>query len=184
MPRYSFRPLADDDLPLMHSWLNEPGVVRWWEGSDSSWEAVVDEYGSDPEEDEALGYDVHWIAILDGVDVGWIQCRAISDFEGGEAEPWVEAGAETSGAGIDYLIGDPKVRGRGVGSAMVSAFVAQVVFGLHPSWTQVAADPYASNVASWRSLEKAGFRLLGMLPNKGDDEGPSRLMGLQRPQGG
>jgi hypothetical protein len=36
-----FRALTDADLPLLHRWLNEPGVVQWWEGEDVTWEAVV-----------------------------------------------------------------------------------------------------------------------------------------------
>ena len=40
---FAFRPLTDDDLPLLHAWLNEPGVVEWWEGDDVSWDAVVAE---------------------------------------------------------------------------------------------------------------------------------------------
>ncbi len=182
MSQFSFRPLDDDDLPMMHRWLNEPGVIRWWEGSDSSWEAVVEEYGSlDPEEED--DGNEHWIAMLDGEPIGWIQCRAIEDFEEGEADPWLAAGAVPTGAGIDYLLGEAGTRGKGVGSGMVEAFVEQIVFGMHPTWTQVAADPYDANVASWRCLEKAGFRLLGMVPNTGDADGPSRLMGLDRPPG-
>jgi len=42
----TFRRLADDDLPVLHRWLNEPGLVRWWEGDDVSWQAVVRDYGS------------------------------------------------------------------------------------------------------------------------------------------
>lgn len=44
--RVTFRRLVDDDLPMLHRWLNEPGVVRWWEGNDVSWDAVVRDYGS------------------------------------------------------------------------------------------------------------------------------------------
>jgi hypothetical protein len=41
----TFRRLVDDDLPLLHRWLNEPGVVRWWEDDDVSWDGVVRDYG-------------------------------------------------------------------------------------------------------------------------------------------
>ena len=41
----SFRRLSDDDLPMMHRWLNDPAVVRWWEGRDVSWPAVVGRFG-------------------------------------------------------------------------------------------------------------------------------------------
>ena len=43
---WTFRRLTDDDLPLLHVWLNEPGVVRFWEGDDVSWPGVIAQYGS------------------------------------------------------------------------------------------------------------------------------------------
>ena len=70
----TFRRLTDDDLPLLHRWLNEPGVVRWWEGDDVSWDAVVRDYGSGTTDPTEL-----WIASVDGHDVGWIQCWAVAD---------------------------------------------------------------------------------------------------------
>ena len=49
------RPLTDDDLPVLHAWLNEPGVVWWWEGDDVSWEAVVRDYAAHPSCSSATG---------------------------------------------------------------------------------------------------------------------------------
>ena len=171
----AFRPLTDDDLPMLHRWLNDPEVVRWWEGDDVSWEGVVRDYGSgstDPVE--------HWLAIVDGRPVGWIQCYAVvDDLE--EAAPWFALGVERSAAGIDYLVGDPADRGRGLGSAMIRAFVRDVVFANHPQWTQACAGPYAANVASCRALEKAGFRDMGTVAGA---DGPCRVMAFDRPVAG
>ncbi len=167
----TFRRLVDDDLPMMHRWLNEPGVVRWWEGDDVSWEAVVRDYGStspDPVE--------HWVAVIDGEDIGWIQCYATLD-DPEEAQPWWALGVERTAAGIDYLVGDPAQRHRGRGSAMIRAFVADIVFGLHPHWSQACAAPYAANISSWRALENAGFRFAGIVEDK---DGPCRLMVIDR----
>lgn len=125
-----FRRLVDADLPMLYRWLNEPGIVQWWEGDDVSWEGVVRDYGSgatDPTE--------HWVASLDGTDVGWIQCYAVVD-EPEERGPWWALGIDRDAAGIDYIIGDPALRRRGIGSAMIRAFVGDVVFGLHPAWSQ------------------------------------------------
>lgn len=156
--KVNFRPLTDEDLPLLHGWLNEPGVVRWWEGDDVSWHAVVRDYGStstDPTE--------HWLAFLgDDAPFGWIQCYAAADYAGEhEVEAWWALRVDRTAAGIDYLVGDPRKRGKGLGSAMIRDFVEDVVFGRHPGWTQVCASPLEANVASWRALEKAGFKYAG-----------------------
>ena len=106
----TFRRLTDGDLPMLHRWLNEPGVVRWWEGDDVSWPAVVADYGSASTEPAE-----YWIASVDGRDLGWIQCDPTAG-EPGEAEPWWAMGVDRTAAGIDYLIGDPADRGHGSSS--------------------------------------------------------------------
>lgn len=167
----TFRRLTDDDLPRLHAWLNEPEVVRWWEGDDVSWDGVVRDYGSastDPVE--------HWIAVAGGEDVGWIQCYAVAAYPD-ETREWLALGVDAAAAGIDYLIGDPTRRGRGLGSAVIAAFVDEIVFGRHPQWSQVAADPHERNVPSWRALERAGFRRLGLVDRA---DGPWRLMARRR----
>ncbi len=79
--RVDFRRLTDDDLPLLHRWLNEPGVVRWWEGDDVSWDGVVRDYGVGSDDSVE-----HWLATIDGRPVGWLQCYAAADHtDGGEA---------------------------------------------------------------------------------------------------
>lgn len=166
----TFRRLADSDLAMLHRWLNEPRVVQWWEGDDVSWDGVVRGSAStDPIE--------YWVASLDGRDVGWIQCYATADSPS-EAAAWQALGVDETAAGIDYLIGAPDQRGRGPGSAMIRSFVAEVVFGRHPGWSQACAAPYAANTASWRALAKAGFRFAGIVD---DADGPARLMVADRP---
>lgn len=168
----TFARLTEADLPTLHRWLNEPGVVRWWEGDDVSWEAVVREYWTSDEPTE------HWMASLDGRPFGWIQCYTAADYPE-EAGPWRALGVEDGAAGIDYLIGEPGDRGHALGAAMIRAFVADVVFAGHPGWTQACAAPEAGNVASWRALENAGFRSLGEVAGK---DGPGRLMAYDRPR--
>ncbi len=158
---------------MLHRWLNEPGVVRWWEGDDVSWGAVARDYGStatDPTE--------HWIASVGGRPVGWVQCYAAADYAGeDEVRRWWALGVHRTAGGIDYLVADPGRRGTGLGSTMIRAFTHDIAFGRHPAWTQVCASPREANVASWRALEKAGFRHAGSFR---DEHGPCRLMVLRR----
>jgi aminoglycoside 6'-N-acetyltransferase len=169
---FAFRRLATTDLVLLHRWLNEPGVVEWWEGDDVSWEAILRDY--DPASPDSTE---HWIATCDGVDVGWIQCYPATD-DPDETELWFSFGVDRTAAGIDYLIGDPAQRGLGLGTEMIRAFVVDVVFGLHPTWSQACAGPFAANTASWRALERAGFRRVGVID---DPDGACNLMVIDRP---
>lgn len=167
----TFRRLEDADLPMLHEWLNDPGVVEWWEGQDVSWDGVVEHYAP-----ANAGPREQWLALLDGRPVGWLQCyRALDHLD--ETELWWDHGVDEAAAGIDYLVADPATRGQGIGPRMIRAFSDEVVLGLHPTWTQVCAGPFAANVGSCRALEKAGFRLVAMID---DDEGTCQLMALDR----
>ena len=75
--------------------------------------------------------------------MGWIQCWPAAG-EAEEVAPWAEHGVDdpAATAGIDYLVGEPGHRGRGVGSEMIRVFVDEVVFGRHPDWSYAAAAPY------------------------------------------
>ena len=170
---FTFRPLAERDLPTMHRWLNDPAVVEWWEGDDVSPEAVARDYGpghGDPVE--------HWIALRDGRPLGWLQCYTAADLLEEETWHWAEHIDLSTTAGIDYLVGEQVARGRGLGSAMIGAFVREVVFAQHPEWARVAAGPFRANVASWKALERAGFFRCAVLD---DEDGPCVLMVMERP---
>ena len=170
----TFRRLVDDDLPMLHRWLNEPDVVRWWEGDDVSFAAVTRDYGSASTEPTEYS-----IAVADGQDVGWIQCYAIAAYpDEDEVQQWQRLGVAETCAGIDYLIAEPARRRQGLGTAMISAFVRDVVFARHPAWTQVGASPVVANTASWRALEKAGFHCAGEFDS---EFGRCRLMLAARP---
>lgn len=169
---FEFRLVATDDLPTMHRWLNDPAVVTWWEGDDVSWDGVVRDYAPDREPDS----QEHYIAALDGEDVGWISCGPVADWPD-ESIEWSDLGADECVGGIDYLVGDPDRRGQGVGSAMIRAFVRDIAFGEHPDWTQVGADPAEENAGSLGALASIGFRHLGTY---GDDDGRWHVMVIDR----
>jgi aminoglycoside 6'-N-acetyltransferase len=90
-------------------------------------------------------------------------------------------------AGIDYLIGDPTVvgrgRGRGLGSAAVEAFADQVFDALPVE--RIVVTVQQANPASWRVLEKAGFRRVwdGELDSPDpSDQGPEYVYVKSRSQ--
>src|SRR5579863_10334227 len=115
----AFRPCTRDDLPTVAGWLARPHVARWWQ-EDPDPDAVRARYlpcvdGSDPTE----------LLILEagGTPAGFFQRYLIADDPSwaatlrGTGQPDVGAAA-----GIDYLIGEAGLTGRGLGTAAIAAF--------------------------------------------------------------
>ncbi len=171
-PVVRLRPLTDDDLPMMHRWLNSDGVAQWWEGDDTSWDGVVADYGSDGRDPGE-----HWIGqreIGDGSwqPIGWIQAWQAVDYP--EAtELWGDAATDPGLWGIDYLIGEPDLRGQGYGTAMIAAMVDEL-FGRPDPPAVIGSDPALANRNSWRALERAGFRRADVI--EFEPHGPYQLM--------
>jgi len=123
-------------------WLAADHVAAWWERPE------------DPEEKYFGGRPVsHFIALLDEKPVGMVQFYRWLDFPGGAAA----VGARPGEVGLDYLIGDAELIGRGVGPAMIDAFLSKNISG-RGDVSGVRVEVPESNRRSWRSLEKLGFR--------------------------
>jgi aminoglycoside 6'-N-acetyltransferase len=173
----TFRPLRYDDFPNLARWHSAPHVVRWWTQAPDL-ESLTDEYGDAINGDEPTEF---FVVELDGEPVGLIQHYRLVDHP-----DWAQALAHIElpdAAGIDYLIGEENLIGRGIGGRAIAAFCSEV-FARYPEITIVIAAPQQANIASWRALEKAGFVRLwaGQLDSPDpDDKGPSYVYGLRRP---
>ena len=145
-----FRPLREEDLPLLHAWLQLEHVSRWW-GPPPTFEAVAREYlPSIHSEEPSHGY----LMLLDGRPAGYIQTYLLTDW----AAEWPEV-EELAAAGMDLFIGDPHLLGQGLGPAVIRAFLSTIVFA-RPEVRSCWADPDARNTRSVRAFEKAGFRVM------------------------
>jgi aminoglycoside 6'-N-acetyltransferase len=174
----TFRRLARADFPLLSHWLAEPHVRRWW-AHDPSPAAVEEDFGGtvdglEPAED--------YIVVLDGRPVGVIQFCYFADYpdyaEEMESVYPVGPGAVT----IDYFIGELDITGRGVGTAVISSFVERI-WADEPEATHVVVAVNSLNVASWRALQKAGFRLVAqgeLSPDNPDDPPAHHVLRIDR----
>lgn len=163
---------------MLATWLGRPHVERWWrEPSDPV--SVAERYrpmvdGTDPTEG--------FVVALDGRSIGFAQRYRIED------DPvWhqaiVTALGDGAGVGIDYLIGDPGLVGRGVGRRMIADFTALTWSRYPDAWRIVVAVQHG-NTPSRRALEAAGFQLVwGGTLETGDpsDLGVSDVYVLIRP---
>ena len=148
------RRLTREDFPLLSRWLAEPLVARWWD-DDPSPEAVERQYG--PGVDGADPTAVY-VGLHEGRPIGLVQVYAFADEPESLAELAAICPVPPGALSIDYLIGEPDARGRGLGTAMIAAAVAQG-FADHPDADDVLVPVVAGNVASWRALERAGATL-------------------------
>jgi aminoglycoside 6'-N-acetyltransferase len=164
----SFRPLAEADLPRLHAWLQQPHVRRWWrEGR--TYEETVARYlpairGEEPSD--------HYVIVVDGRDAGMIQTYLVSDYADWDAI----VGAGEGVAGIDLLLGEPDLVGRGLGARVLAAFAREVVFartGTHA----VFATVEEANGRSLGAFANAGFRHVRDVE---EDGRPHRLLRLDR----
>jgi len=148
----AFRPLRRDDFPLVTAWLAEPLVARWW-SHETSMEAVERDFGASVDGHDAAEV---FLAIACGRPFGLIQRYAIA----GSAEYLAELSAicnvPPGALSIDYLIGEPDFRGRGLGAAMIAA-VVEDTWRAFPAAADILVPVALGNRASWRSLERSGF---------------------------
>ncbi|EJL78467.1 acetyltransferase, ribosomal protein N-acetylase [Polaromonas sp. CF318] len=146
-----FRPLQAADLPMLHGWLARPHWTEWW-GPGPTLAEVEAEYGAwinDPRQVQPH------IALLDGRPFAYIQSYVAM----GSGDGWWENETDPGVRGIDQSIADAAQLGRGLGTAMVKAFVARLL--ADPQVTHIQTDPDPRNARAIRCYEKAGFRVVG-----------------------
>jgi aminoglycoside 6'-N-acetyltransferase len=148
----TWRPLAAADLPLLADWLREPEVARWWNHENTA-EAVERDFGASVRGEEP-GEDL--VVSLDGHPIGLLQRSVIGDYPEDLAEFEALIDVPDGAVELDYLIADATLRGRGLGSRMITAAV-QSTWRDYPSTPAVLVAVVAANTASWRALEKAGL---------------------------
>ena len=141
-PRYDFRSVTVDDLPMLARWLAEPHLAEWW-GDPGESVAEIRE-AMDSVETEPL------IVELGGRPIAYIQSY---DPHLEDGHPYQDQPYGT--LGIDVSIGDPALVGVGHGSAIIRQFVDTLFAEGTP---RVVIDPDPANIRAIRAYEKAGFR--------------------------
>ena len=168
----SFRPLERGDFSRLSEWLGAPHVKGWWRAGHTL-AAIEAKYG--PRVDGTEPTEV-FVAEADGEPVGLIQRYRIRDYPDWERAVQIAA-VPMDAVGIDYLLGDPALIGRGLGGQIIREFV-QATWRQLPDASAIAVSVQQANRQSWRALEKAGFRRAweGLLESDDpSDEGPSYI---------
>lgn len=138
----SFRPFTAADLPHLARWLREPHVAAWWTMTADE-AAFLDRYVARLEPDSPTRM---YVIDQGGRPIGKLQ--ACYDRDPADLGPGT--------VGIDLLIGEPALIGRGLGPVVIDRFVNEIVFA-EPTARTAFADPDMRNTRSIRAFVKAGF---------------------------
>lgn len=156
--RIGFRPLTTADLPLLAQWLETPHWRRWWGEPETELAQIRDMVeGRDTTEP--------YLFTLDGREAGYIQLWRVADNRTPDLvadHPWL-AELPAEAVGVDLSIGREEDLSRGIGTAALTAFVAQLRARGHQ---RIVIDPDADNGRACRAYEKAGFRPLAHLAGR------------------
>jgi RimJ/RimL family protein N-acetyltransferase len=163
----TFRPLADDDLSLLHGWLGRPHVAEWWSPTPTLAE-LTEEYGPLT---GGRASTKPYLVLVEGEPIGFIQSYVAL----GSGDGWWEDERDPGVRGIDQFLAHPDRLGRGLGTAMVRTFVRRLF--ADPTVTRVQTDPSPENARAIRCYGKAGFRPVREIITP---DGPALLMVCER----
>ncbi|MGP4000519.1 GNAT family N-acetyltransferase [Streptomyces sp. 8N706] len=156
------------DAGLVHAWMNDPAVARYWEMA-----RPVEHIASYLRGQIASIRSTPYLGHLDGIPMSyWELYRA-------DLDPLADHyPAEPRDAGVHLLLGPSEYRGRGLGAALLRA-VSDWQLRIDPYVGRVVAEPDIRNTRSVRAFERAGFQMNGQLdlPDK-----RAALMVRERPQ--
>ena len=188
LPRVELRPLTRADLGLVGRWLAEPLVARWWH-HDSSAAAVERDFGPSIDGDDVtalyLGWAPGWTADGRPAPFGLAQVYPIEAYPEYVEEFAGVCPVPPGALSIDYLVGEPAARGRGLGAGLIAAAVARG-FADHPQARDVLVPVALGNTASRRALRRAGATWYAdgeFEPDNPDDPRDHVVHRLTRPPG-
>lgn len=147
----------DHDLDLLHSWMNDPEVARFWK---MPWPR--DQIASYLSQQDRSAHSTPYLGEFDGVPICyWELYRA-------DLDPLAQYyDAREHDAGVHMLLGPAQYRGQGLAVALLRV-VSTWQLDADPHATRVVGEPDINNVRTIRVGELAGFRRITDidLPNK------------------
>lgn len=161
---FEFKRFAPEHVPLMYEWLRRPHVAEWW-GDPPSLEEIAEEYV------HRRKVDPYIVTIQGGRPIGFIQSYVAMK----SGDGWWPNERDPGVVGIDQFFAEPEMLGKGMGTAMIRAFVERLFES--PRVTRVQVDPSPKNHRAIRCYEKVGFESQGLIETP---DGPAWYMTIHR----
>jgi RimJ/RimL family protein N-acetyltransferase/8-oxo-dGTP pyrophosphatase MutT (NUDIX family) len=147
--RLRFRPMTYDDLPPVVDWQRAPHANRWFHGERFNVAAATAKYGP---RIEGVAPTRMWVVQVDGRDAGYVQDYRVRDHD-----EYAVKTQDLDAVAFDYLIGDPALVNKGIGTRMIWTYLRDVLRRDYPEAVRFIASPDHRNAPSLRVLDKCGF---------------------------
>lgn len=149
MHAISFRRLVDADLVDLVRWMAAEHAQPWFWDEPRSVDGARKIYagrlaGTSPTR--------MWVALLDERPMGYLQDYPVTAYD-----DYAVRVQDPQAIAFDYLIGEPDLVDRGIGTQMITTFCREVLCRQHPDAPRFVASPDVRNKRSIRVLEKCGF---------------------------
>jgi RimJ/RimL family protein N-acetyltransferase len=139
MKNFEFKKLADEDIPLIHTWLSSPHLKTFWKADEIlDLEAFRKDFAGKMTSKKIDPY----LVVLQGKPIGYIQSFAMGD----------------KTFGIEQFIAVEEFVNKGLGSMFVKEFTDELL--LNKNIHRIITDPDISNLRAQKAYEKAGFKKL------------------------
>lgn len=145
----AFRPMTDSDFGAVARWHRAPHVSDWWDDESRDEDSARARYAGRLSGAEQVRM---WVLEVDGVAAGMLQ-----DYQVADDPDYAEQTGDPDAIGFDYLIGEPALVGRGLGTRVIWEFCRDILHRDFPDAVHLLAGPSHRNACSLRVLAKCGF---------------------------
>lgn len=146
--QFTFKPVEAKDRALVHSWLVQPHVAKWFYG-----QGLQNTFNHLDEFLQGSSQSYYWLAYENETPFAFFITSTVSKPDD-ELTCWcLEEGLTIT---LDMLIGDMLYLGKGLSHVLIREFLLTKF----PQVTEVLIDPEATNSHAIHVYKKAGFVIL------------------------
>lgn len=149
MHAFEFRRLVDADLDNLVRWMAAEHAQPWFWDEPRSVDGARTIYAKQLAGESPTRM---WVVVLDGRAIGYVQDYPVIAYD-----DYAVRVQDPEAIAFDYLIGEPELVDRGVGTLMITAYCRDVLCRDFPDAPRFVASPDVRNKRSIRVLEKCGF---------------------------
>ncbi len=140
----TLKPLTKDHFILLHKWLNQDYMYKYWEDKVMSMEDVITKYT--PRINSTIyTYIIHY----NNIPIGLIQTEQTSNL--------YDFKLDGNAMGIDLFIGEVDYVNKGLGTKILKQFIKEVCFSFK-GVKYITIDPNEDNKRAIACYKKVGFK--------------------------